>query len=93
LEGEAGADHVAAWFAGRWGDSAAGTVNARLNALGSACTWWRDQDWLTGEPLRRIRRPPRTPYRTRALARVDVEALLTRPNLGLRERDAVAAAV
>ncbi|MGP3932137.1 tyrosine-type recombinase/integrase [Nonomuraea sp. KM88] len=86
LAGEAGADRVAAWFAGRWGGSAAGTVNARLDALGSACTWWRDQDWLTGDPLRRIRRRPRTPDRTRALARVDVEALLTRPNPGLRER-------
>ncbi|TMR25609.1 hypothetical protein ETD86_00310 [Nonomuraea turkmeniaca] len=56
LEGEAGADRVAAWFADRWGAAASGIVNARLDALGSACAWWREQGWLTGDPLRRIRR-------------------------------------
>ncbi|MEU6787361.1 hypothetical protein ABZ912_49930 [Nonomuraea angiospora] len=51
LEGEAGADQVAAWFTGRWGSAAAATFNAHLDALGSACAWWRDQHWLTGDPL------------------------------------------
>ncbi|WP_406311706.1 hypothetical protein OHA77_23740 [Streptosporangium sp. NBC_01639] len=49
LEGEADADRVAAWFADRWGGAAAATVNVRLDALGSACAWWRDQGWLTGD--------------------------------------------
>ncbi|WP_208759328.1 hypothetical protein [Microbispora triticiradicis] len=40
LEGEAGADHLATWFAARWGGAAAATFNARLDALSSACTWW-----------------------------------------------------
>ncbi|MGN9842263.1 hypothetical protein ACTMTI_29465 [Nonomuraea sp. H19] len=84
LEGEADADRVAAWFAGRWGGAAAATANARLDALGSACAWWRDQSWLSGDPLRRIRRRARTPDRTRALARADVEALLA--HSVLRER-------
>ncbi|GAA1693991.1 hypothetical protein GCM10009733_107250 [Nonomuraea maheshkhaliensis] len=44
LEGEVGADRLAAWFAGRWGGAAAATFNARLDALGSACAWWHDQD-------------------------------------------------
>ncbi|MDP9850495.1 hypothetical protein [Streptosporangium lutulentum] len=39
LEGEAGADRIASWFTGRWGGAAAATVNARLDALGSACAW------------------------------------------------------
>ncbi|WP_319018839.1 tyrosine-type recombinase/integrase [Microbispora sitophila] len=86
LEGEAGADRLAAWFTARWAGSAAATFNARLDALGSACTWWRDQDWLTGDPLRRIRRRTRIPDRTRALARIDIEVLLTSSRLGLRER-------
>ncbi|MEV4189700.1 tyrosine-type recombinase/integrase, partial [Streptosporangium canum] len=86
LEGEAGADRVAGWFTGRWGGSAAATFNARLDALGSACAWWRDQHWLTGDPLRRIRRRARTPDRTRALSRAEVEQLLTLPRLALRER-------
>jgi site-specific recombinase XerD len=86
LEGEAGADRVAAWFADRRGAAAAGTVKARLDALGSACAWWREQGWLTGDPLRRIRRRARTPDRTRALGRAEVEALLAHPVLGLRER-------
>ncbi|MEV0391352.1 tyrosine-type recombinase/integrase, partial [Nonomuraea sp. NPDC050643] len=47
---------------------------------------WRDQDWLTGDPLRRIRRRARTPDRTKALDRDLIEALLTRQRLPLRER-------
>ncbi|MET9243031.1 site-specific integrase [Nonomuraea sp. NPDC003709] len=86
LEGEAGADRLAAWFTARWGTAAAATFNARRDALGSARDWWHDQDWLTGDPLRRIRRRARTPDRTKALDRAQVEALLTRQNLGLRER-------
>ncbi|MEU7833790.1 tyrosine-type recombinase/integrase [Nonomuraea sp. NPDC049129] len=85
LEGEAGADRFAAWFTARWGTAAAATFNARRDALGSARDWWHDQDWLTGDPLRRIRRA-RTPDRTKALDRAQIEAVLTRQNLALRER-------
>ncbi|MGW3353731.1 tyrosine-type recombinase/integrase [Nonomuraea rubra] len=83
LEGETGADHLAAWFTRRWGEAAAATFNARLDALGSAAAWWREQDWLTGDP---IRRRARTPDRTKALDRAHIEALLTREKLPLRER-------
>ncbi|MEU7827586.1 hypothetical protein [Nonomuraea sp. NPDC049129] len=83
LEGEAGATRLAEWFTGRWGGAAAATFNARTDALGSACAWWRDQDWLPGDPLRRR---ARTPDRTKALDRGQVEALLTRQTLPLRDR-------
>ncbi|MFC4062904.1 tyrosine-type recombinase/integrase [Planomonospora corallina] len=90
LEGEAGVDRLAAWFTHRWGGAAPATFNARLDALGSACAWWRRQGWLTSDPLRRIQRrartPDRTPDRTRALPRADIGALLNRPALALRER-------
>jgi integrase len=52
----------------------------------SAAAWWRAQDWITGDPARRIRRRSRTPDRTRALDRAGIETLLTRPDLPLRER-------
>ncbi|WP_205315116.1 tyrosine-type recombinase/integrase [Nonomuraea lactucae] len=60
-----------------------------MDALGSACAWWRDQGWLADDPLRRIRRRTRIPDHTKALDRGQVEALLTRPRLPLRERTLV----
>ena len=86
LEGEAGADRVADWFAERWGNSSANTVNARLRALSSACAWWAQQGWLTGNPLRRIRSRPVPADRTRALSRTAVEELLTREGVPLRDK-------
>ena len=86
LEGEAGADRVADWFAERWGSSSANTINARLRALSSACAWWTRQGWLTGNPLRRLRSRPVPPDRTRALSRSEVEELLTREGVALREK-------
>lgn len=86
LEGEAGADRVAAWFASRWGSAAANTVNARMRGLASACSWWSKQGWLTGDPLRRITSRPVPPDRTRALSRAVVQELLGRDGIPLRER-------
>jgi len=86
LEGEHGADRVASWFTDRWGSASANTVNARLRALGSACSWWTKQSWLTGNPLRRIRSRPVPADRTRALSRAVVQELLTREGVALREK-------
>lgn len=86
LEGEQVPDRVADWFTATWGAAAPATFNARLGALASATAWWRDQRWLSGDPLVRIRRRPRTPDRTRALDRAEVENLLTREGIALRER-------
>jgi integrase/recombinase XerC/integrase/recombinase XerD len=74
------------WFAGKWGNGAASTANARLDAVRSAATWWRAQEWIIGDPTRRIRRRPRTPDRTRSVGKADLEGLLTRQHLPLRER-------
>lgn len=86
LDDEEIVERIGAWFARRWGSAAPSTVNARLDALRSAAKWWHDQGWLAGNPLRRIRRRPRTPDRARALDQVLIEELLTRRHLPLRER-------
>jgi len=86
LEGERVPDRAASWFTATWGPAAPATFNARLNALSAAANFWREQGWLSGDPLVRIRRRARTPDRTRALDRAEVERLLTAEHLGLRER-------
>src|SRR5690625_711240 len=73
LEGERIPDRAAAWFTATWGPAAPATFNARLNALAAASNWWREQGWLNGNPLIRIRRRQRTPDRTRALDRAEIE--------------------
>ena len=86
LDREASATRIGVWFARRWGTASPATINARLDALRSAAGWWRDQGWIAGDPFRRIRRQARTPDRTRAVGRDEIEALLTRPKVALRER-------
>jgi integrase len=86
LEGEAGADRVAAWFSSRWGSAAANTVNTRMRGLSSAYSWWSKQGWLVGDPLRRLTSRPVPPDRTRALTRAVVQELLGRDGVALREK-------
>jgi integrase len=69
-------DRLASWFAPVWGHRSAKTFNTRLTALGSACSYWRDQGWLTGDPLVRLRTRPITADRARALTRGQVELIL-----------------
>jgi integrase/recombinase XerC/integrase/recombinase XerD len=59
--------------------------NRNLDAVRSAVGYWRNQDWLTGDPTRALRRRGRAPDRTRARSRGDVEQLLTH-DLPIRER-------
>jgi integrase/recombinase XerC/integrase/recombinase XerD len=77
---------LAAWFTGRWGSRAPSTWNVSLDALRSACSYWRDQGWLTEDPTGLLRRRRRAPDRSRALSRADVEQLLTREDIAIRER-------
>src|SRR5512135_69084 len=82
----AAADQLVDWFIDRWGDRAPATFNRNLDALRSAIGYWREQDWLAGDPTKALRRRGRAPDRTRALSRPDVEQLLTGEDLALRER-------
>jgi integrase len=70
-------DQLAAWFNSVWGNREAKTFNTRLTALGAACSYWRDQGWLTGDPLVRLRTRPIPTDRTRALTRPQIELILT----------------
>jgi integrase/recombinase XerC/integrase/recombinase XerD len=86
LEEPAAADKLVAWFTGQWGARAPATFNRNLDALRSAIGYWHEQDWLTGDPTRALRRRGRAPDRTRALSHAAVEQLLTRQDLPIRER-------
>ena len=80
------AERFAGWFGARWGDRAPSTWNVCLDAIRSAAAYWQRQGWITADPSRMlVRRKPR-PDRVRALSRAEVEQLLTRADIGLRER-------
>ncbi len=58
-------DRVAAWFTAVWGTRSTKTFSTRLTALGSACSYWRAQVRLVGDPLVRLRTRPAPPDRHR----------------------------
>ena len=78
---------VAAWFTRRWADAAPSTWNRNLDAIRSAQRYWQDQGWMSVIDLTAaIRRRQRRADRSRALSRADVERLLTREDIAIRER-------
>lgn len=86
LDDPAAADDLTTWFTGRWGERAPATYNRNLDTLRAAIGYWQDQGWITTDPTRALRRRAVAPDRARALSRADVEQLLTREHLALRER-------
>src|SRR5580704_1809990 len=80
------AERFAGWFGARWGDRAPSTWNVSLDAIRSAAAYWQRQGWITADPSRMLRRRKPRPDRVRALSRADVEQLLTREDISLRER-------
>ncbi len=77
---------VAAWFTGRWGGRLPSTWNVALTCARSASGYWADQGWIREDPVRLLRHRRKAPDRSRALSRADVERLLTREDIALRER-------
>jgi integrase/recombinase XerC/integrase/recombinase XerD len=57
-----------------------------LDALRSASRYWQEQGWLAEDPARLLRRRRKAPDHSRALSRADVERLLTRDDIAIRER-------
>ncbi len=86
--GELGAGNVTAWFSGTWGARAPATWNRNRDALRGFLAYCEERGWASGagELARGVRRRRRAPDRSRALARADVEQLLTREDIALRER-------
>ncbi len=69
-------DRVSGWFTYVWGAKSAKTFNIRLTALVSAFGYWREQDWLSGDPLVRLRARPAPPDSSKALSRERVTQIL-----------------
>ncbi|WP_406276861.1 site-specific integrase [Nocardia sp. NBC_00881] len=78
-------DRVSGWFTFVWGAKAAKTFNIRLTALSSACVYWREQGWLVGDRLVRLRAKPAPPDTSRALRKQRVADILG-SDAPLRER-------
>ena len=79
-------ERFAAWFTAQWADLSPSTWNVSLDAIRSAAAWWQQQGWITADPSRMLKRRKPRPDRARALSRAEVEQLLTRESIGLRER-------
>ena len=84
--GEVDPERFAGWFTARWADRAPSTWNVSLDAVRSAAAYWQRQGWLAADPSRMLERRRPRPDRSRALSRAEVEQLLTREDIGLRER-------
>ena len=81
-----GAARFAEWFGSQWDGRSPSTWNVSLDAVRSAVTYWQRQGWLAADFSRMlVRRRPR-PDRARALSRSEVDQLLTRKDISLRER-------
>jgi integrase/recombinase XerC/integrase/recombinase XerD len=68
-----------------WGDKSAKTYNLRLTAVSAGCAYWRDQVWLTGDPVSRLRARPTALDNSKAMTTAEVDELLGM-DAPLRER-------
>ena len=81
-----GAAALRSWVEETWGQRKPATFNRAVDVLRSAFGYCAAEGWCTGDPSRALRRRRVAPDRSRALSRAEVEALLTREDLQLRER-------
>ena len=75
-----------AWAEETWGQRKPATFNRAVDVMRSAFGYWTAEGWCTEDPSQALRRRRVAPDRSRALSRAQVEALLTREDLPLRER-------
>jgi integrase len=83
---EISAARFAEWFGQQWAGRAPSTWNVALDAVRSAAAYWQRQGWTGADPSRMLQRRKPRPDRSRALSRADVEQLLGRQDIALRER-------
>jgi integrase/recombinase XerC/integrase/recombinase XerD len=86
LDDPAVATRLRSWLTGRWGGAAPATWNRNLAAVRSAIGFWRSQHWITGDPTSGLARAKVPPNLARARGRAEIEQLLTRTDLPLRDR-------
>jgi len=79
-------ERFAAWFGRQWAARSPSTWNVSLDAVRSAAAYWMRQGWLAADFSRMLERRRPRPDRSRALSRAAVEQLLTREDIGIRER-------
>ena len=84
--GEVDPERFTGWFTARWADRAPSTWNVSLDAVRAAAAYWQRQGWLAADFSRQLERRRPRPDRARALSRAEVERLLTREDIPLRER-------
>ncbi|HMH94172.1 MAG TPA: site-specific integrase [Streptosporangiaceae bacterium] len=79
---------LSAWFSRTWGGRAPATWNRNRDALRGLLAFAEAQGWLTDADAltRGIRRRKRAPDNSRALPRADVDQLLGREDIAIRER-------
>jgi integrase/recombinase XerC/integrase/recombinase XerD len=83
---EISAERFAAWFGQQWAARSPSTWNVSLDAIRSTVAYWRRQGWIDADPSRMLQRRKPRPDRSRALSKVEVDQLLTREGISLRER-------
>lgn len=74
------------WIEETWGERKPSTYNRALDVFRSAYAYWMQQGWAAEDPTASLRRRKVAADRSRALSRADVEQLLTREDVALRER-------
>jgi site-specific recombinase XerD len=80
------ADQIAAVFTASWDEAAPRTWNRHRSALRSFTTWAAGRGQVTTDVTALIERRPEKRDRTRAIDRHTVDALLTDPNVPLRDK-------
>lgn len=79
-------DSFAIWFTDQWGSRSHATWNAALSRIRAAARYWQEQQWVAADCTRRLRRRKQERDSTRAMDKAEVEQLLTKDGIALRER-------
>jgi integrase len=81
-----GPHEVAGWFTAEFASKAPATWNVAFDTLRTASRDWIRRGWCGAELTGELKRRKARPDRSRALSRAEVENLLTRNDISLRER-------
>jgi site-specific recombinase XerD len=77
---------VSAWIEATFAERKPATYNRAIDVLRGAWSWWLLQGWAPADPTAGLRRRTVAADRSRSLDRRDVEQLLTREDIPIRER-------